>query len=186
MVVKSALTTLVHWKALKRLLILGLYPHRKNGCRNHYNNPRDPHRQDKAQQREVQRLLAYAQTDGIIHRFQLVSKTRADDKTWNFALQEMRSLIGWHENVFRRLMEYEHRSHVAYMHALETLLMVRMKQKGTKKAQKLPENVERHPGETTLYDITVCIFVIRRTVDLDDGEELVSTSFIHWSFNVPF
>lgn len=162
MVNSSALPELALWKAWKRLFLLGNERNGHHGCVNEHVGSRRALRQVRKRE-QVKREMTW-----VVHRFQLLNKQAERPKKWDLALQECRDRLAliWHRTVYKRLMMFEHYSHIAYIHALETVMRSRIDAYNTAMNEneghpRIDPGGPTYPGQTELRDRTVRIIVLR-------------------------
>lgn len=169
MVSPKAIGNLALWKVYKRLLCLGQWPDGELGAINPYCSPKDPgHGADKAASRQrIQNKLVHVVLI-YFHRYQLSNKTNSRWEYWELAKQEIREEMDgiWESDaISRRLWDYEHRSHVAYAHAVEDLLMHAYKWDQASDSAKKKKGIPKvSMNDITLFiplrDITMAVFVV--------------------------
>ena len=127
----------------------------------------------RAQQQEFYYQQLKLHIDWIITRFELGIKTNNAELAWKFAMQEARDGFTWtSQSVFRRLMDHQHVDYVANMHALETIVRMRIKRAMKNKNKGVIPQGPKYPGLSPNDDVRVCLFIVRPGRNLE--EDLVS------------
>lgn len=183
MVRSTSFTELAVWKALKRLRILGtLVPTARNGAVNPGRN------RPRATAQELNKVRICNEIDYIIRRWKCRGKQSVGVEHWDLILRECRDINhdNWDHRVRKRLYMYEHRSHLAYVHALETLLRDRIEAMVARRyellAIQMPNAPVLRPARVLKVDVTVRVIILREDTHDEAQGPIVSITLYEFLY----